>query len=521
MIALLLPSLTLIIGAGLLWIWQRAAPAHFSRYARWVTAALVGLTMLFLLTNTGGAPWHITTWSSLPTLTPPLELQINRPGRLLGLALAALVLSSLLSARPAEETESPGSTPGIRSWVMPLLGLAVALLTLLPTNLLTLALAWTAFDCVLGVIVWRSPSADEFKLKSVWAAGAIGTFFLWGAATALQAGYNFQNLAALASDEGGAIIMLLVAILLRLAPYPFHLASRLPTSESVMRIIPLATGVWPLTRIPDWISLPPSAVQVISALLLTGLVISGLLSWLSSTDRQVVRWVVRGQAAIVALAGCWAGPAAALAEGMVLILAGGLLTLYADRETLSLENRIAGGIGVAALAGLPLTWGGDGRLFLFQTWLQDGWALYLFLASGAYLLLLSAAGRLLLRSTSPPECLLERFLAGLALGVLAAGLLLRSSPLSQADGWSWLALLFPTAGSAAIIWGFRSRRPLRELDTDKLQPALALDWLPGLMERIGGGAGRAIHAVHDVLEGESALLWVLILLAVGWLLLAP
>jgi hypothetical protein len=286
-----------------------------------------------------------------------------------------------------------------------------------------------------------------------------------------------------------------------------------------LQAAPAAAGIYLMTQLAGWEALPGLWRQLVSALLITGLVGCGLLAWLSRQGSQTIGWILTGQAGLVVLAGLWAGPEAALAEGMVLILVGGLLTLYTNQETLSVENRVSCGIGIAALAGLPLTWGGDGRLLLFPSWLDNGWGLEIFLVAGAYLLILAAAGRLLFRPAGHPLKQRERVVVGLALSLPALGLLIRNGPLVTRGGVVWLAILLPLAGGALLAWRAESFQPILEQVAPRLQ-LLTLGWLVRPAGRIGRLAARVIQAIHQVLEGEGAFLWALIWLALGWLLLS-
>jgi hypothetical protein len=156
---------------------------------------------------------------------------------------------------------------------------------------------------------------------------------------------------------------------------------------------------------------------------------------------------------------------------------------------------------------------------LYEGWLREGPPLHLLLASGAYLLLLAAAARPLFH---PPSRLLagqERLAAGGGLGLLALGLLLRSSPVAAATGPVWLGILIPLGGGVLLAWGAESWRPLQQAPATRLWELLTLRPVHRLAERMASRVGAGVRSAHDLLEGEGALLWVLILLALGWLLL--
>lgn len=526
MVGLLLPPLILLVDVGLL-LAIAAVRRPAARWVRWVAAAGVGAALVLLLTGGKAIPYRMTPWSSMSILTPSLTLQRSETGRLLGLSLTALVLASILAAGRRQEAEGSAVNNGV-AWALLLATLAAGLVATMPANILTLALAWTVLDSALAV-AWLYPwfRGEQFPSKhralTSWGLGAAGTLFLWSATLPLQAHYAFQSTSSLVT-EGWVGMALTLAIILRLAPLHFNLprpgTPQQSASTTSLHIIPTAAGIGLLAQLSNWTALPLFWRPLLSTLILSGLVGSSLLAWFSKEARHAAGWILTGQVSVTVLVGLWVGPEAALAEGLVLILAGGLLGLLASLETVSVENKIALALGAAALAGLPLTWGSDGRLALYQRWLADGLGLYLVLAAGAYLLLLAVAGRLLLRPHTPAIPLSKRIAAGMGLGLLALGLLFRSGPLVQANILVWLALLLPIAGAVLLTWGADQLRPLQEQIASWLQLSLSLNWLFRLLGNTLRWVGRAVHAAHQVIEGEGALLWALILLAMGWLLLA-
>ncbi len=521
MFGLLFPPVLLLSGAGLLianpttrWPWQR-----------WAALVVVSLALVGVLVSPGveGRVWELTQWSDMPVLTPPVVMQTNNAGQTVGLALLATALAAALvgARRPVGNTR----------WAATLASLAAGLLALLAANLLTLVLCWTLLDGVL-LVAWVQNKERRALLG--WAAGALGTLLLWAATLPLQATYGLQAMGGL-SLQGSVGTALLLAALLRLAPFPFHLAqvwiggsdSEDPVVDNatddthmiVLHALPAATGIWLLARITGWLEVEFVWRQIISALLLTGLVGSGLLAWLGNEPRQAMRWVLTGQAGLVVLAALWAGPEAALAEGGVFLLAASLFPLLTRLETLSPESRISGGIGVAALAGLPLTWGAAGRFALYGSWLEGRWGLNLLLATGAQLLFLATAGRLLVQRSASAADRHTRILTGVALGLTAAALLFVGGGLPRASALVWVAVLVPPVGAALIAWGAQSHRLVRQEVATWINPVLRLDWVTQLLRALARWVGRPFLAMHDVLEGEGVLLWVLVLLALGWLLL--
>ena len=541
MVDLWLPPFILLIGAGLILAVAAVPPWRAAGLNRYWRVGVITLALVAVLL-TGGAvesSHQLTLWSSLTALTAPLAIQSSKAGQWLGASLLVTALAAALMTRhPGDREETDlheGSIyPGIgaRDGALLLIVLAVSLVSMLPSNLLTLVLAWSVLDTVAAVaslIAFRPGNDNEWRyLLLNWSSGLIATFFLWGAALPSQADVAFQDLTS-APLSGWTGVALTLAILFRLSPYPLHLLRRRawpsrgrsrPDLVSALQTGSVAAGIWLMIQMTGSEMLPDLGRQIISALLLTGLVACGLLAWLSDQDRQAVGWIMTSQAGLTALAGLWAGPNAALAEGLVLILVAGLLTLWTDSKHRSVESMVAVGIGIAALAGLPLTWGAKGRFALYQSWLDGGWGLYLFLATGALLLVLATVGRLLVRPTTPPSSRNERLILGAALALPAVSVLIQSGPLfPQGNVLVWLAVLAPVGGAALLTWGAETLQPLQVQIAARLRAQLTLGGLRRQVLLWGRLVGRATQAIYQVLEGEGALLWVLILLVLGWVLL--
>ncbi len=554
MVNLLRSPLVLLAGASLM-LALAAVPALMNRQPRWNTVhirqygwtAIVAVALLLMLIQDKdvAAPHQISSWSSSAILIPPLTLQSNQPGRVLGSAFAAVVLAGLLILRGDRRDEdgtsvSPTRPAGLavpETAGLPLTAiLAISLIALLPADPLCLTLSWAILD-VITAAAWLyaiRPSTDVQwrRILFSWGAGAAATLLLWSATLPLQADLAPQHLSSLTAT-GWSAMALILAILLRLAPFPFHMLGgrthipeesggreQRPALILALQTAPAVAAIWLLGQLPGSEALPPIWRQLMSALLLTGVVGCGLFAWLSRNEHRTVGWILTAQAGIVVLAGLWSGPEAALAEGMVLILVGGILQPYSRQESLAVEGRIAGGIGVAAMAGLPFTWGGDGRLALYQSWLAAGAGLNIFLAAGAYLLIMVAAARTVLRPAAAPPDREERIRAGAALGLPAMALLLRTGlPPAGLDLPVWLAILIPLVGGVFLAWSAPSLVPIQERIPPWLPRLATFDWLPSLTGQTGRLFGRAVQTIHQVLEGEGALLWVLIGLALGWMLL--
>ncbi|MBN1316931.1 MAG: hypothetical protein JXA42_15735 [Anaerolineales bacterium] len=503
------------------------ALAPYRNKMKWIAAAVVALSLFSLLMQDSSTAnsWQSSIQSPLTISIPTLAFRTNAPGRLIGLALTIITLGAIFVTQRHRDNENESSSREL-DWPLLLVSLSAGLLTLLPANLATLAITWTVLDIVTAAI-WILAIENPRDALVHWGAGAVGILSLWCAILPLQATGSNTTMPITVSPVSWMGAALFLAVALRLAPFPFHLVRPVvngdkriqPTCRTCLQIIPLAAGVWMLTQIQTWNVLPSFSLQLFSAVLLTGIVACGLLAWLPKEYPRVTRWIIAGQVGMTVMAALWAGPDTALAEGIALLLGGGLLIHYTGRDNNALENRIAVGVGIIALAGFPLTWGGDGRFALFNIWINRGQGLNLLLAGGSYLLLLGAAIKLILHAEFLDTDRLNRILVGIGFGLPAVGLFIRSGATAQQHFVVWLAILLPVGGGALLAWGAHSLQPLQQEIEPWLHNVLSLDWLAVSMGKAGRTAGQITHGIHQVLEGEGALLWVLAMLILGWLLM--
>ncbi len=553
MVDVLLASLAPLVGAALMLL-LAIAPAlvrhqprwntERTRHYGWILVVFVSLILIVLQDRTLTAPRPVFPWPSVIAMIPPLTIQPSQAGSALSLGFAAIMLSIFLTSQSRRSHEDQ-SSEGRGKWALSSLDksrasliviIVAGLITLLPASPSGMMLSWVLLDAIIGLgWLYESGSGRDIQYRRRilgWGTGAVATLLLWGATIPMQMGTSVQRISSL-TLSGWSGIALTLAVLLRLSPFPFHiLGSRSLAShetsgreqrwvlELALQTAPIVAGVGLLAQLSGTDALPSPLGPLVSALLLTGLVACGILAWLSEKDDQTVGWILTTQAGFVVLAGLSAGPEAALAEGMVLILAGAILQSNASRAGATVEVRIAGAIGIAAMAGLPLTWGGNGRLALYQVWLDSGRGLYILLAAGASLLTISAAARMMLRPATHTPTVEERVANGIAMAILALILVKPGiSPLTEVDLPVWLAIMIALCGGALLAWGAPSLAPIHAQTPSWLPPFLSLVWLTSLADRLGGAAAGALQSVQQVLEGEGALLWLLIGLALGWMLL--
>jgi hypothetical protein len=205
------------------------------------------------------------------------------------------------------------------------------------------------------------------------------------------------------------------------------------------------------------------------------------------------------------------------AELRVLLLAGTVFYLLVTRPIGPKWLRwILGGTALAALAGLPLTAGFASRAGLYAIWLADGrWALVLVLALLHVPLIMAGMWLLFPKTTAPVDTEIDapQFWLREALPVLPAlGLFSISNVIwSNVPLLAWLAIIGATVAGVALPRFVGEAQDVRLM----LRQALGADGppignLPSL-KQLGLGLQTAVNDAADILDGDSGLLWLLLL----------
>jgi hypothetical protein len=484
----------LLLGAALVALVARYRP----RFTQETAVALFTLALLLWLALRPTLPL-------LPDLAgrPPTAFAWGVTVESWSLAGAWLLL--LLALSLLARFTRVGVSPGETSLRLLLGGAALAAAwagtpALLLTTWLLLALVW-------GTAVFHSGqnvSPTQAARRAGWLV--LAAFLLWyGAALA-----DSPNLATWLP---GARTPLLLGIALQLGALPFAAWRALPgpaekETAVLLHLAPVLPGAALLAHLGATGPIPSPLLFTLLGLLA---VLAGVVRLWSRPAAPEAALAWAGSGALL-LAGMWAGPSAAAAEGRVLLLAVPLLAWLPPLA--GGRCRLAGwAIALAALVGLPLTAGWNGRAALYDAWLSGGLGLLLLvlvLLHGLWLTAVVSQSRLFSPADPPP---------GLKLGVAAlsvlpvAGLLaLPGRPLGDFHPLVWPALLLP--GLAGLL--------LPRLFGQALEHAVALrrildislpPWLAPA--RLRQGARLTLTALRDavlLLESERGLLWLYLLL---------
>ena len=508
----LLPGLII----GLLLIGAVVTAAAASYQPRWTrvtavsTAALVFLLWLTLRlvlpilpdATRLSAAWHVDGWTWA------------LGGAWLLLLLAALLLR--FQAAPAAANEPLPRFP--QSSLMLLLG-GVTLTAvwagtpaLVVTTWSLLALVWAAVAALLrreqpdlaSVNTWVAPAAGLLL-------GALG---LWYAA-ALGGGADWSTWTAAARTAA------LLAILAQMAAVPLLgrrvLAAVADGSETAVLLLtgPALAGAAMLVGLAATGPMPALLPMTLIGLLVVLLGLRRVWAHLAE-PAPMGMGLLLVQIGWLLLAALWAGPAAATAEARVLALAAGFLFLAvrgvrADTaDPVGRGLRLAGWLlALAALAGLPLTAGFNGRAGLYTAWLTaGGWPLVV-VAALLHGMLITAVCLAALSRTDDEAEAPSSLISQAARLLPAIGLLALPVALAQAAIGTWLALLLPMAAGVAAV-RFAPDGPAAAAVVQR-STAVRVPTVP--WRRWAHLLTGALRDAAVLLEGERGLLWLLLLAA--------
>jgi formate hydrogenlyase subunit 3/multisubunit Na+/H+ antiporter MnhD subunit len=540
----LLPIVILLAGVAVLLLFGlplrlRASGPVAALFALAATAALFALR--------GQLPVMITLseWRPATLLSSPLTFYMDGLGWVFALALLLLTAAALLTGL----SRAGGHRAQMRA-VM-LLMAAAALAALFSGTLLTLCLAWTAFDLLYLMITLSSVEREHAGEHAIFTAMLNGaaTLMLWAVALIIQVEGGTQYL-HLASFTPAQTTLLVVAAVFRLGLYPLHLwlPSELelrPGLSALLHIVPATLGITLLARLA---LVGDSVAGLGGQLTIAGgaaLAVGAILAWGQDDYRHTLSFVLLIEAGVTVLAGIWSGVNATLllvSEGLVLILGVGLLFLGraydARRPWLSLPSAIA----VLALLGAPATLGFVTRALLFGGYVAAGQWTLLVLSAVVQAILLDALVRAVARSAmeDPPQggVLVAATVVGellLAVPLVLLGALpdqlarfldLETQPtlanlLAETPWPVWSALVLAVLGGVLVFRYDRGLRSVRGTARPWLTALLSLRWLYRLLLQLFGALTVLVRAVAGLLEGEGAWLWTVIVLLLAWLYLNP
>lgn len=536
----LIPIIILLAGVLAL-LFSLMLPA---RYPGPVAAATAGLALLALIALGGQLPAEaiVSFWQPLVLSGIPVSLRLDGMTWLYALALTVLALAALLTglSRPG------GRRTASRGFI--LLLLAAGLAAVLSSNLLTLCLSWTFLDVMFLGAIALTEERERVSEHTTFALAANGlaTLLVWIVALLGMRDGASQYL-HLFSFSAAQTALLAVAGVVRLGLYPLHLwlpaeLDLRPGLSTLLHLAPATAGLSLLSQLVLAVRGDLPLHNPLTYAAGAALIVGAILAWGQDEPGRALSFIVLAQIGLVVLGGTWGGQEAALtlvAEGLVLVLSAGVLFLSRGHDLERPMWSLPGGVAGAALLGIPLTLGFVGRSALYAAWWSAGAWLLLGLSGIGHALLLATVLRLLLRpvtSPLPPSPVVQGLgavgLAGLVVPLLVFGLVpdrlaawLGVTPLSLVQGLARMPVVGWVTwglglGLGAALWQRDVQvRGVRKQLRPLLMALFSLRWLYRAVAGLVEVVSRAVRALALLLEGEGALLWVLVVLVLAWLAL--
>jgi hypothetical protein len=509
---ILITVTTLLFTAIVLLVLNFTAPSF--RY-NWLIAAggaLLGWISVFLWQ--GRMPLSIKFSSWQPEVLFPQSPTFVGDGIAwtFALSLATLCLAIIVTAVVRSNFPRPVN------WMGTLILTSLGILAVVADNPLTLVLIWAAIDIselVAQMRVVEEPALNE-RTVIAFASRVTGIFvLLWADMVSVANGQplDFRS----APPQAG--LYLVIAAGLRLGILPLHLPYSGESSlrrgfGTGLRLISAASSLILLARIP--ITSLTSPITPYLLILVSLAALYGGWQWLRAPDELTGRpfWLI-GMGSLAVAAALRANPVGATAWSCGLVLAGGALFLSSEQNRWLSRALLIGAWGVSALPFSLSATGWDSGLVAPLL----GWLSWPFLIV-AHAMLVAGFVRHSLRVVTrvsgqdQPIWAKNVYPIGISLLLLVIVLL-------GLFGWdgtlhvgNWFVSILTSILTIGLIWLTPRLRILNPVRAHWVRPANG-SWIDGGYQALWNlyrQLGRLSNLVSNVLEGESGVMWTLLVL---------
>ncbi len=461
-------------------------------------------------------PIHIGSWLPYSQIFSHLTFQMDNAGLFIIFCLMTTLIAVIISAVGRLQLTKPSA------WIGYLFISSIGILAIIAYDPLSLTLAWGILDIFELIIILNLQKNTTNRRSEIINYGfrTISTFLVL---CAFVTGTQRGNVVNIIIDTNPAMILVLIAAILRLGILPINLSQSVDTQinrgiGTLIRVIAPASGLALLTRVPLG-NLPSSQIIVIKIIILF-LMLCSALRWLFSKDEIQGRnyWIAAwsGFIIIFALNGA---QASLLGWGSVLLMLSATIFLYSFRANHLVWIPV---IGILCMMGFPFTitqiaWSGAfGKFESFSVLL---FVIHAILIIGGLRHVFQKVDKL-----EPLEKVLQIFYGmGLIFPVIGSYFLLIKTHAAFAftENW-WLSLI--TLG--LVILGFlvyillKSRISQLIVNNDQVEKYLhrfsnffTFRWFSTTFSWFHRFLGTVPGFISGVLEGEGGILWAILLLA--------
>jgi hypothetical protein len=428
------------------------------------------------------------------------------------LSLTTLCLAIILTAVVRSNFPRP------INWVGTLVLTSLGILAVLADNPLTLVLIWAAID--ISELIAQMRVVDDPRLSErtviAFASRVAGIFvLLWADMVSVANGQSLDFRSA--PPQAG--LYLVAAAGLRIGVLPLHLPYSGESSlrrgfGTGLRMISAASSLILLARIPTTSLTSPIAPYLL--ILVSLAAVYGGWQWLRAPDELTGRpfWLI-GMGSLAVAAALRANPIGATAWGCGLILVGGALFLSSEQNKWLTRALLIGAWGIS---GLPFSLTATGWNSGIVPPLL-GWLAWPFLIA-AHAMLVAGFVRHCLRTATRVNSE-DHPLWAKNVYPIGISLLLLVTILLGFFGWggtlqfgNWFVAVMTSLLIAGLIWLTPRLRILNPVRAHWVRPAHAswLDWGYQALWNLYRQLGRVSNVVSNVLEGESGVMWTLLVL---------
>lgn len=428
------------------------------------------------------------------------------------LSLATLCLAIILTAVVRSNFPRP------INWVGTLILTSLGILAVLADNPLTLVLIWAAIDIselITQMRVVEDPYRSE-RTVIAFASRVAGTFvLLWADMVSVANGQGLD----FRSSPPQAGLYLLLAAGLRVGVLPLHLPYSGESSlrrgfGTGLRMISAASSLILLARIPTTSLTSPLTPYLLILVALAA--VYGGWQWLRAPDELTGRpfWLI-GMGSLAVAAALRGNPLGAAAWGCGLILAGGALFLSSEQNRWLARALLVGAWGIS---GLPFSLTAAGWNSGFIPPLL-GWLAWPFLMAAHAMLVAGFVRhslRLLTRVTGEEHPIWARnvYPIGISLLLLVTILLGLFGWDGALQAGNLFVAMLTSLMVAGLVWLTPRVRILNPVRAHWVKPASSswLDMGYRALWNLYRQLGRISNVISGVLEGESGVMWTLLVL---------
>jgi hypothetical protein len=514
-----LPILLLFAGSIFVWLVRKRNERVRVTFGLG-TALLVWIVSLGLISIVPNVT-SLSVWRPTILFASRLELHLDSIGWIFLYGTSTVIISVLFTDASRSDTVTSGSRSIILTYA------ALAMTAMLAGNLLTVVTSWALLD-IWTFIVLLNMQGDVKSPSPIMARLAVngGSVLLALAVTLIEGSGGGSSSLTAPFNSPAAAVLLTLASLFRLGLLPPYVSDpHMPAGQrglgALLRLLPPVVALAVLARMMN-IGVPQEALPWLRLAGGIGVVVGGL-RWSMHADiatgHPFLILGVSGIGVLVASISSSGQGAPLTAAGFLLLMAGVILSLS---EVYAPYHRMWPGIAGLMLAGMPGTPGGVIADVLASEIIGGGSILLALLSILGFIMIAAGSFRLIFltaKSWSTADSL-RRMLFNLGLALpffVSIGVGLR-----MPGSFSLRALVIFVASVALAYLVLFWLRRLPGIDVNRWNRLLS--WLdPSPIYNAIWNSGlyliRAIRTLGDILEGEGAMLWMLVILVLLYLAL--